>query len=121
MLGILGPGRSLASPGHGGVHRREMMRINGLCLAGSLLDSPTASAAGSEKPASTFGRAKNCILLYIYGAWSQLDTFDPKPEAPEEIRGEFGTIGTKLPGVRINELLPGFDRAYSALIGPDRP
>jgi len=63
MLRILGPGRSLASPGHGGVNRREMMRIGGLGLAGSLLDSPATSAAGSEKPASTFSRAKNCILI----------------------------------------------------------
>ncbi|MBO09171.1 MAG: hypothetical protein CMJ68_00230 [Planctomycetaceae bacterium] len=109
MLRILGTGRSLTHHGRGGLNRREMLRVGGLGLAGSLAGGSIAPAAKPTAPAgleSTFGRAKNCILLYIYGAWSQLDTFDPKPEAPEEIRGEFGTIDTRLPGVRINDLLP---------------
>ena len=109
MLRILGTGRSLTHHGRGGLNRREMLRVGGLGLAGALAGGSIAPAAKPTAPAgleSTFGRAKNCILLYIYGAWSQLDTFDPKPEAPEEIRGEFGTIDTRLPGVRINDLLP---------------
>jgi hypothetical protein len=51
-------------------------------------------------------RAKNVILLFLYGAASQLDTLDPKPEAPQDIRGPFGTIATRLPGVRVCEHLP---------------
>ena len=53
-----------------------------------------------------FGKAKACIVLYIYGAWSQLDTFDPKPAAPEEICGEFSSISTNVPGLQICEHLP---------------
>ena len=53
-----------------------------------------------------FGRAKRCLVLYIYGAWSQLDTFDPKPDAPREIRGDFGSIATSVPGVHVCEHLP---------------
>src|SRR5262249_39362243 len=66
--------------------------------------------AGAARPAhaggKTFGKAKNCILLYLSGAPSQLDTFDPKPDAPDDIRGEFKTIATSVPGVRFSELLP---------------
>jgi hypothetical protein len=46
------------------------------------------------------------VFLYLYGAASQLETFDPKPDAPLEVRGELGTIATSVPGVRIGELLP---------------
>jgi uncharacterized protein DUF1501 len=54
----------------------------------------------------TFGQAKRCILLYLYGAPSQLDTFDLKPDAPAEIRGVFNPIATRVPGVQICEHLP---------------
>ena len=54
-----------------------------------------------------FGKAKNCILLFLYGGASQLDTFDPKPEATSEIRGPFGSIASAVPGVRLSECLPG--------------
>lgn len=53
-----------------------------------------------------FGRARRVILLYLTGAASQYETFDPKPEAPAEIRGEFGTTETAVPGVRICDRLP---------------
>src|SRR5206468_3604966 len=48
----------------------------------------------------------NCILLWMQGGPSHHDTFDPKPDAPAEVRGEFGTIPTTLPGVRVAEHLP---------------
>jgi hypothetical protein len=54
----------------------------------------------------TFGRAKNIIYLFVAGGPSQFETFDPKPEAPAEIRGEFRPIATNVPGVDICELLP---------------
>ena len=57
-------------------------------------------------PGKSFGKAKNCIILYLSGGPAQLDTFDPKPDSPEDIRGEFKTIQTSLPGVRFSELLP---------------
>jgi hypothetical protein len=52
------------------------------------------------------GKAKNCIILFLSGGASHHDTFDPKPDAPAEIRGEFDTIATALPGVRFTRYLP---------------
>jgi len=92
-----------------GWSRREMIRVGGLGLLGLGLPSLTALSSESKKalgkPAS-FGKAKNCIILYLSGGPAQLDTFDPKPDAPEDIRGEFKTIQTSLSGVRFSELLP---------------
>ena len=91
--------------------RRDMLRAGGLGLAGgwSAATRPSRAApqaATAFSPERGFGRAKRCLVLYIYGAWSQLDTFDPKPHAPAETRGEFGTIESVLPGVRLCEHLP---------------
>jgi hypothetical protein len=52
------------------------------------------------------GRAKNCILIWLAGGPSHLDTFDPKPDAPKDVRGEFKPIDTAVPGLRISEVLP---------------
>src|SRR5205814_2016673 len=51
-----------------------------------------------------------CILVFYYGGPSHLDTFDPKPDAPSEVRGEFATIATSAPGVRVTEHLPRLAR-----------
>ena len=48
----------------------------------------------------------NCILLFLVGGPSQLDTFDPKPQAPEEVRGPFRPISTNVPGIQISEIFP---------------
>src|SRR6185369_16322721 len=87
--------------------RRELLRIGGLSLAG--LSLPTllqSNAAASERGrrARSFGQAKNCIILYLSGGPAQLDTFDPKPDAADDIRGEFSTIATSVPGIRFTEL-----------------
>lgn len=92
--------------------RRSVLQTGalGLCgLAGSQAKGQTASGSSSSG-LSAFGRAKRCLVLYIYGAWSQLDTFDPKPDAPAEIRGEFGVINSCLPGVQVCEHLPQSSR-----------
>ena len=60
--------------------------------------------------AKSFGKAKSVILLFLYGSPSQLETFDPKPDAPEEIRGELKSIRSKLPGLDVCELLPDLAR-----------
>lgn len=54
----------------------------------------------------TFGKAKHCIILYLAGGPPQHETFDPKPDAPREIRGEFKPIVTSVPGIHFSELLP---------------
>ena len=51
-------------------------------------------------------KAKSVLLMFLTGGPCQLDTFDPKPDAPAEVRGPFGSIETKLVGVRFAELLP---------------
>src|SRR5207244_3082158 len=77
-----------ASAGRSGkLDRRELLRIGALSLPGlslPLLLEQTAQAA--PKAGRSFGKAKNCILLYLSGGPAQLDTFDPKPDAPEDIR-----------------------------------
>src|SRR5439155_14294554 len=86
----------------------ELLRIGGLSLLGLSLPTLFQNAARAEKKptAKSFGAAKSCIILYLSGGPAQLDTFDPKPDAPEDIRGEFGTIATSVPGVRFSDLLP---------------
>jgi hypothetical protein len=60
--------------------------------------------------AASFGRAKNILLIYQQGAASQLETWDPKPQATEGIRGKWGAISTAVPGVAICEMLPRLSR-----------
>ncbi|HMC64713.1 MAG TPA: DUF1501 domain-containing protein [Gemmataceae bacterium] len=91
-----------------GVSRREFLRIGGLAALGLSLPGflrlqslAAGSSAGPSHP-----KATNCILMWMQGGPSHHDTFDPKPEAPAEIRGEFATIPTTLPGVRLVEHLP---------------
>lgn len=84
-----------------GITRRELLTAGTLAMAG--LASGTASP---KKPGGTFGQAKAVILLDLFGGPSHIDTFDPKPDAPKEIRGEFGTIPTAIPGVRFTEHVP---------------
>jgi hypothetical protein len=66
-----------------------------LCAAAG---APFALRAGSER--------RSCILIVLNGGASQLDTWDPKPEAPREIRGPFRAIRTNVPGIRISEIFP---------------
>ena len=84
-----------------GIHRRELLQVGYSGLLGVGLSSlfPARAAAPKRKP-------KAVILVFQTGACSHIDTFDPKPDAPVEIRGEFGVIDTKVPGVKFGEHLP---------------
>jgi hypothetical protein len=92
-----------------GLSRRELLRVGGLSALGLSLPGILA-AAGNAPPdarlAGTFGRAKNVLFLWLQGGPPQHETFDPKPDAPAEIRGEFKPIRTNVPGVHVCELLP---------------
>lgn len=103
MLRILGSPRRLCD----GVTRRDFLHAGGLGLLGlgATASSQSLTAAERARPTS-FGKAKRCIFLYLYGAASQIETFDPKPEAPRQVRGELGAISTSVPGIQIGELLP---------------
>jgi hypothetical protein len=90
-----------------GVSRREWLRIGGLSAVGlSLPGLLRATADAGRRASGSFGRARNVIWLFLSGGPSQYETFDPKPEAPAEIRGVFQPIATSVPGVRFCELLP---------------
>jgi hypothetical protein len=108
MINLLGP-HSEQFPTLG---RREMLRVGGLAMGGLCLPellvrpSVAGTAAGEKKFGPGFGRAKNCIILYLSGANPQHDMFDPKPNTPAEIRGEFNTIATSTPNIRFGEHNP---------------
>lgn len=89
--------------------RRELLRIGGLGCLGvalpQLLRVDVRGAAMTSKSAS-FGRAKSCILLFLSGGPPQHETFDPKPDAPVEIRGDFKSIRSAVPGIHLCETLP---------------
>lgn len=86
-----------------GMRRRDFLKVGavgtGLTLSGFL----RASAAGEV---STQAKAKSGIFIFLAGGPSHLDTFDLKPDAPAEFRGEFNPIETNVPGIRISEHLP---------------
>lgn len=99
------------------VARREWLRVGGLSALGVSLpqllraaDTATARPVAAPKLAgelgSTFGKAKNVIFLWLQGGPPQHETFDPKPDAPVEIRGPFKPISTNVPGIQFCELLP---------------
>jgi hypothetical protein len=90
--------------------RRDLLRVGGLGLAGlGLADvlrlQDAAAKENTPRPAS-FGKAKNVILIHLYGSPSQIETFDPKPTAPVEVRGDLKSIPSSLPGCDVCELLP---------------
>src|SRR6516225_7177520 len=90
-----------------GVSRREFLQVGGLGAAGlALADLFRARAQGSAPPAPGAGRVRSCILLFMGGGPPQLDTFDLKPDAPVEVRGEFPPTATSVPGTQISSLLP---------------
>ncbi len=108
MLRVLGSRKTLCN----GMSRRELLVAGsalGMTLAQSLKAKTQASQGGVAKDPH-FGRAKSCILLYLYGSPSQLELADMKPNAPVEIRGELRGIRSTLPGCDVCELLPHTSR-----------
>ena len=95
MLNILGSPSRFCD----GISRRDFLRIGGLGAAGLALPDLVRA-----KPQSA--RAKSCILLFMNGGPSQYGTFDLKPDAPAEVRGDFKPIATDVPGVQICDHLP---------------
>ncbi len=102
-----------SDPGHRhsiGITRRELLQVGYSGLLGIGLPSLLARRAEAADTARLAGgdvrKPKSMILVFLTGAPSHLDTFDMKPDAPAEIRGEFKPIATKLPGVYVCEHLP---------------
>jgi hypothetical protein len=84
--------------------RRHCLKLGLLGLGGIPLGTLLQARAPGAAPTSV--RAKSCILLWLDGGPSHLETFDPKPAAPLEVRGPFSTISTSVPGIHLSELLP---------------
>jgi hypothetical protein len=90
------------------LNRRDLLRIGSLSIAGSLLPGDVRVAASSSSRRSA--RARSVIFLWMGGGVTHLESFDPKPEAPEEVRGTLDTIQTPLAGVRFAEVMPHLAR-----------
>src|SRR6266849_6363272 len=89
----------------GGMNRRAFLRAGisvpaALCFSSLTLSSTTAVFA-ADPP-----RARSVLVIWLWGGPSHLDTFDPKPRAPQDYRGPFAAIQTRTPGVHFSELLP---------------
>ncbi len=91
-----------------GITRREWLQVGysgllGIGLSSLLARRAAAAAAAAAAPARA---PKSVILVFLTGAASHIDTLDPKPDAPENIRGEFRPIATRVPGLWLSEHLP---------------
>ena len=110
MLTIRGP----QWPDGNGMSRRAWLQIGGLALGG--LGLPEILRAEAQNPASDGARlAKGVIMVLLPGGPTHLDTFDLKPDAPAEIRGELQPITTNVPGIDICELMPRLARLADKL------
>jgi hypothetical protein len=93
-----------------GLSRRQWLRVGGLGAAGLLLPDllrgrAAARAWGPADPGS-FGRARSCILCFLFGAPAHQDVWDLKPDAPADVRGEFRPVASSVPGVWLGEHVP---------------
>jgi uncharacterized protein (DUF1501 family) len=85
-----------------GLSRRDFLHAGALAPLGLTLPS----FLGAKARGAVQDQDINCILLFLVGGPSQIDTFDPKPDAPAEVRSPFKTIDTVAPGIRVTEVFP---------------
>src|SRR4051794_12289365 len=94
----------------GGPSRRDILRGGSLGFLGLGMDEWfRLRSRGGTSPATV----KNCILVWLAGGPSHIDTFDPKPKAPADVRGEFKPIATSVPGLEISEVLPNLAKVMN--------
>ncbi|HMC66959.1 MAG TPA: DUF1501 domain-containing protein [Gemmataceae bacterium] len=94
-----------------GVTRREWLRAGGLSALGLTLPDllrgrAEAARLARRNQAGSYGRAKSCILVFLFGAPAHQDIWDLKPDAPREYRGEFRPIASRVPGILLGEHVP---------------
>src|SRR3954447_4284973 len=87
------------------VHRRDLLRAGALSLFGLGLPA-WARATEDSRPPLAKPKAKACIVLFMWGGPAQQDTWDLKPDAPDQYRGEFKPIPTTVRGLQVCEHLP---------------
>ncbi|MFN0198130.1 MAG: DUF1501 domain-containing protein [Planctomycetaceae bacterium] len=113
MIRLLGTPKVLCN----GITRRDMLHVGGLSMLGLSYEQALRLQAAQEATAAApqFGKAKSCILIHLFGAPPQHETFDPKPEAPKEIQGDLGAISTSVPDYFIGEGFPNTARIADRL------
>jgi hypothetical protein len=89
-------------------NRRDLLKLGSLSLSAAALPglANISTAHAAEPPLGTNGKARSVIFLWMGGGVTHLESFDPKPEAPAEIRGTLSSIATTLPGVQFSEVCP---------------
>src|SRR5436853_6553498 len=105
ILGRSGPARC------DGVSRRDFLRVGALGALGlpGLLQGEAQAKKGHK------ARAKSVILVFLGGGLSHHDSFDPKPDAPEEVRGKYRPIDSVVPGLRVTDMVPRMARVMNRL------
>jgi len=88
--------------------RRQLLQVGGIGMLG--LGLPDLLQASASVTAPQFGPAKSCIFVVQYGGASHIDSWDCKPDAPQDVRGPYKPIATNVPGIRIGELMPRLAR-----------
>jgi Protein of unknown function (DUF1501) len=97
-------------PGDRLLSRRQLLQLGGIGALGLSLPQMLQARTPSSRLAKAQGPDRSCIFIVQYGGASHLDSWDLKPEAPEEIRGPFRPIATNVPGFSICELMPRLAR-----------
>ncbi len=100
--------------------RRRMLQVGalaplGLSLPGLLAGEARSAERGRAGMSAAFGRAKRCLLLFMWGGPAHQDLWDLKPQAPDNIRGEFKPISTNVPGVQVGDLLANISQHMEKL------
>src|SRR5579885_672948 len=102
-----------------GVTRRDELQVGGLGAAGltlpDLLRARAAARPARPGGQGSFGRARSCILCFLFGAPAHQDVWDLKPDAPAEYRGEFRPVASSVPGIRVGEHVPRVARTAHRL------
>ena len=110
MLSLLGQRAKDLCDRRQGMSRRDVLRVGGSGMFGLTLGSMLKMQAQAEETKIAggpgWGKAKSVVLIYLQGGPSHLDLWDPKPDAPDNVKSIFQPIDTKLPGVSFTEILP---------------
>src|SRR6516165_3306112 len=96
-----------------GPSRREILRVGSLGFLGLGLADWFRLRALAGQTGGAAPKAKNCIFIWLAGGPSHLDTFDPKPGASADVRGEFKPISTSVPGLSISEVFPNLAKVMN--------
>src|SRR5262245_8787838 len=102
MLTYLGPSRKC----RGSVSRRDVLAVGVLGFAGLALPDVLRLQSSAAPATQSAARGKSVIMIWLRGGASHIDSYDMKPNAPVEIRGEFNPIKTNVPGIQVCEHMP---------------